>query len=37
LRYRVLAAVAGLILVLLATAYFIVAASLPRRGGDSSA
>lgn len=33
--YRVLAAAAGLILVLLAAAYLIVAASLPRRGGEA--
>ena len=35
MRYRVLAAAAGLILVLLAAAYLIVAASLPRRGGEA--
>ena len=33
--YRLLAAVAGLVLLLCASAYAVVAASLPRRGGEA--
>jgi penicillin amidase len=36
LRYRVLMAAAGLVLLLLASAYALVAASLPRRGGEAA-